>query len=120
VADQRSLAELNYVHISVNAVHLSRSASTKGDGARRQGRIAPAGHASSADYRYRQEIALAVVTPPSTTRTAAAQSSPYQRVVAEVLADFTDRAAAGSAQRPAWTSVTELGLRRSIGPLGRA
>jgi transposase InsO family protein len=46
VADQRSLAELNYVHISVNTVHLSRSASTKGDGARRQGRIAPAGHAS--------------------------------------------------------------------------
>jgi hypothetical protein len=61
-------------------------------GPRQQGRIprrlvTPA----SGDYRYRQELALAVVTQPSTTRTAAAQSSPCQRVVAEVLADFTDR-----------------------------
>jgi transposase InsO family protein len=46
---------------------------------------------ASGDYRYRQELALAVVTPPSTTRTAAAPSSPCHRVVAEMLAVFTDR-----------------------------
>jgi hypothetical protein len=39
VADQRSLAELNYVHSIVNSVHLSRSAFNKGDGAAAQGRI---------------------------------------------------------------------------------
>jgi hypothetical protein len=59
---------------------------------RRQAASAPAGHASSADYRYRQEIALAVVTPhPAPPGPLPPQSSPYQRVVAEVLADFTDR-----------------------------
>jgi transposase InsO family protein len=38
-------------------------------------------------------------------------------VVAEVLADFRT-AAASSPQRLAWPSVTELGLRHSIGRIG--
>src|SRR4029453_16350939 len=39
VADQRSLTEMNYVHSSVNSVHLSRTVFNKGDGAAAAGRI---------------------------------------------------------------------------------
>jgi hypothetical protein len=61
-------------------------------GPRQQGRIprrpvTPA----SADYRYRQELALGLFTQPSTTGTAAAPKLTLPTGVAEVLADFTDR-----------------------------
>src|SRR5215218_7913354 len=71
-ADQRSLAELNYVHSTVNTVHLSRSAFNRGDGAAAAGpHPRKPVMAASGDYRYRPELALAVY-PPSTTRAAAA------------------------------------------------
>jgi transposase InsO family protein len=58
-----------------------------------------------------------VVTPPSTTRTAAAQSSPCHRVVAEVLADFTDRSSEFTSA--ACMAVCDrLGLRHSMGRSG--
>jgi hypothetical protein len=62
---------------------------------------APAGHASSADYRYRQEIVLAVFTHSAPPGPPPPQSSPCQRVVAEVLAVFTDRGSEFSSAR-AW------------------
>ena len=46
MADQRSLAEMNYVHSTVNGVHLSRSAFNKEMEPRRQAASAQAGHAS--------------------------------------------------------------------------
>jgi transposase InsO family protein len=85
---------------------------------RRRAASAPAGHASSADYRYRQEIALAVFTQPSTTRTAAAP---------KLTLPTGGGRGAGRLYRPSGSefssggcvdSVTELGLRRSMGCIG--
>ena len=53
---------------------------------RRQGRIRAGRSRQLRRYRYRQEIALAVFTPTQH------HQDRCQRVVAEVLADFTDRA----------------------------
>jgi len=92
VADQRSLAEMNYVHSTVNTVHLSRSAFNKGDGAAAAGPhprrpVTPAPPTTATDRRL-SSLCSPNPAPPGPLPP---QSSPRQRVVAEVLADFTDR-----------------------------
>jgi hypothetical protein len=92
VADQRALTEVNYVHSTVNTVHLSRSAFNKGDGAA-GGRppprqpVTPAPPTTATDRR----LASLCSPNPAPAGPLPPQSSPCRRVVAEVLVDFTDR-----------------------------
>jgi hypothetical protein len=92
VADQRSLAELNYVHSTVNGVHLSRTVFNKGDGAA-GGRPHPRRPVTpaSADYATDRRSASLCSPNPAPAGPLRSQSSPCRRVVAEVLVDFTDR-----------------------------
>jgi hypothetical protein len=109
---------MNYVHSTVNTVHLSRTAFNKGDEAAAQGRILAG--------RSRQ---LPATT--ATDRRLPSLCSPIQhhqdrrRSRAHPANGWWPRcwpssptAAASSPQRPAWTSVTSWGLGRSMGPHG--
>jgi hypothetical protein len=112
---------MNYVHSTVNTVHLSRTAFNKGDGAAAAGPhprrpVTPA----SGDYRYRQEIALAVFTPTQ-------HHQDRRRSRAHPANGWWPRcwpssptAAASSPRRPAWTSVTSWGWGVPWAAWGRA
>jgi hypothetical protein len=119
VAGRRSLAELNYVHSIVNDVHLSRSAFNKGDGAAAAGPhprrpVTPAPPTTATGRR----SPWLYSPPPSTTRTAAAP---------KLTLPTGGGRGAGRLYRPSGSefssaacvdSVTELGLRRSMGCIG--
>ena len=93
-----------------------RSTSGNGAAAARSHPRKPVTPASS-DYRYRQKLALAVFTHPAAPGPPPPQSSPCHRVVAEVLAGFTDRSSEFTSS--VCVDVCDrLGLGRSIGRTG--
>src|SRR5215204_3339503 len=110
VADRRSLAEelCSQYPERCSPVKVSVHRGNWGRGGRPHPRkpVTPA----SGDYRYRQELALAVFTHPATTRTTAAPKLTLPPGGGRGAGRFSPTAVASSAQLPAWTSVTELGL----------
>jgi hypothetical protein len=92
VADRRSLAELNYVHSNLNTVHLSRSAFNEGEWSRGGGAAsAPAGHASFRRLPLPTGARPRCGHPTQHHQDRCRPKAPCHRVVAEVLAVFTDR-----------------------------